>query len=67
MRLKDLVDKEIIIERSLSYGNNFPYLVKIWKNFLKQRYNIDIPLTPGDAAFMFALHKISRLVNNPGD
>lgn len=67
MRLKDLVDKEVIIERSLSYGNNFPYLVKIWKNFLKQRYDVDVPLTPGDAAFMFALHKISRLVNNPGD
>lgn len=67
MGLKDLVDKETIIERSNSYGNNFPYLVEIWKNFLKQRYDMDVPLTPGDVAFMFALHKISRLANNPGD
>lgn len=67
MGLKDLVDKETIIERSNRYGNNFPYLVEIWKNFLKQRYDMDVPLTPGDVAFMFALHKISRLANNPGD
>jgi hypothetical protein len=67
MGLKGLVDKETIIERSNSYGNNFPYLVEIWKNFLKQRYDMDVPLTPGDVAFMFALHKVSRLANNPGD
>lgn len=67
MGLKNLVDKETIVERSNSYGNNFPFLVQIWKNFLKQRYDIDVPLTPGDVAFMFALHKISRLANNPGD
>jgi len=26
-----------------------------------------VAITPSDAAFMFALHKISRLANNPGD
>lgn len=62
-----IVDKQTIIERSKKYGNNFPFLVQIWKNFLKQRYDIDVPLTPGDVAFMFSLHKISRLANNPGD
>lgn len=68
MRLTtELVDKQTIAQRSRSYGNNFPFLVEIWKNFLKQRYDIDVPLTPGDVAFMFALHKISRLANAPDD
>lgn len=65
--MKELVDKETIIKRSDEYGNNFPFLVEIWKNFLKLRYNIDVPLTPKDVAFMFSLHKVSRLANNPAD
>lgn len=62
-----MVDKQTIIQRSKSYGNNFPFLKKIWCNYLKLRYGIDVPLTSADVAFMFSLHKISRLANAPDD
>lgn len=66
-KLSELVDKQIIVERSRKYGNNFPLVAQLWKNYLKQRFDLDVAITPSDAAFMFALHKISRLANNPGD
>lgn len=64
---EELVDKQIIVERSRKYGNNFPLVAQLWKNYLKQRFDLDVAITSSDAAFMFALHKISRLANNPGD
>lgn len=65
--MKGIVDKEIIAQRSLAYGNNFPFLSKLWNNFLKLRYGIEVELEPADVAFMFSLHKISRLANAPDD
>ncbi len=64
---EELVDKQIIVERSRKYGNNFPLVAQLWKNYLKQRFDLDVAITSSDAAFMFSLHKISRLANNPGD
>lgn len=62
-----MVNKDIIVQRSKAYGNNFPFLAKIWMNYFKSIYNVDIQINAKDAAMMMCLHKISRLSNNPED
>lgn len=62
-----LVDKGIIVERSETYGNNFPLFAKLLKSFFKTKFKVQIDITPEDSAFMLCLLKVSRLSNNPKD
>lgn len=62
-----MVNKDIIVDRSKIYGNNFPFLAKIWMNYFKIKYGVNVQISAEDAAMMMCLHKISRLANNPED
>ena len=62
-----LVNKKIIIQRSETYGNNFPLFAKLLKNFFKTKFKVDIDIKSKDSAFILCLLKISRLSNNPVD
>jgi hypothetical protein len=35
-----LVDKGIIVERSETYGNNFPLFAKLLKSFFKTKFKV---------------------------
>ena len=39
-----LVNKKIIIQRSETYGNNFPLFAKLLKNFFKTKFKVDIDI-----------------------
>lgn len=62
---KQVVDHEVILERTKAYGNNFPTMAKLWKTFFKMKYGIEVPIQNEDVPFLMQLHKISRLMVSP--
>lgn len=65
--MSDMVDKDIIIDRKTTYGNNFPIITKLWNSYLDKRFVADgiEKLTDADTAIMMGLMKISRLAQCP--
>lgn len=62
-----IVNKDIIVQRSAKYGNNFPDFAILWNTYFKVKYGMQFQITPADAAMLMCLHKISRLMNAPED
>lgn len=61
-----IVDKDIILDRKNTYGNNFPIINSLWNTYLEKRFpSLDIALTEEDTAMMMALMKVSRLAKSP--
>lgn len=60
-----VVDKDVILERTKQYGNNFPTMSKLWKTYFKMKYNIEVPIEDEDVPFLMQLHKVSRLMVSP--
>lgn len=54
--------------RNTSYGaaeDNFERIAAHWRVFLKNRFDVDLPLTAGDVGIIMALMKIARLEFDP--
>ena len=60
-----IVDKKMIIERKLMYGNNFPAIASLWNNYISNHKEEGEPLFPEDVAVMMMLMKVSRLLESP--
>jgi hypothetical protein len=60
-----IVDKKMIAERKLLYGNNFPKFAELINNYLSNFKNEEEPIFPEDVAVMMMLMKVSRLLESP--
>lgn len=60
-----IVDKKMIAERKLLYGNNFPAIASLWNNYISNHKEDGEPLFPEDVAVMMMLMKVSRLLESP--
>ena len=60
-----IVNKDMIAERKLLYGNNFPMISTLWNTYLSTHKNEGEPLYPEDVAAMMVLMKVSRLLESP--
>lgn len=60
-----IVDHQIILQRTKEYGNNFTTMSKLWKNYFKIKYNLQVPIEQEDIPFLMQLYKISRLATSP--
>ena len=60
-----IVDKKMIAERKLMYGNNFPKLAELLNNYISNHKEEGEPLFPEDVAVMMMLMKVSRLLESP--
>jgi hypothetical protein len=62
-----IVDKKMIAERKLMYGNNFPKFAELINNYLSNFKNEEEPIFPEDVAIIMALMKVSRLNETPNN
>jgi hypothetical protein len=60
-----IVNKNMIAERKLLYGNNFPMISTLWNSYISTHKNEGEPLYPEDVAAMMVLMKVSRLLESP--
>ncbi len=60
-----IVDHQIILQRTKQYGNNFKVMSKLWKNYFKIKYDLQVPIEQEDIPFLMQLYKISRLAASP--
>ena len=60
-----IVNKDMIAERKLLYGNNFPCIATLWNSYISTHKNEGEPLYPEDVAAMMVLMKVSRLLESP--
>lgn len=54
--------------RNFAYGeseDNFGRIARLWRAFFKARYDLDVPLTPGDVGLIMILMKVARLAYDP--
>jgi len=62
-----IVNKDMISERKLLHGNNFPKLAELINNYLSNFKKDGEPISPEDAAIIMALMKVSRLNESPSN
>lgn len=62
-----IVDFEMIREKGLKYGNNFPMIAELWNNYFENVLNVDAFVTESDVANLMGLMKVSRLAHDPSN